>query len=274
MDNTPLVFCFGKRSWNRFFNACKAIGTDDQDIFYSAIFQFVQDWQPVFRTFIVTNRNRQDFLFPLRINAKNNIGCKLTNDSIIPHRIVDRIDVKDWIYLIQWAVLPIFNLRKYLIRHIGYETFWCFKTIDIFNRFRDLASGHSFGIHRDDLLINIRNIFLTLFHHLWFKGRFPILWDLDFHRAISAVYLLAFITVTIIVIVRTLGFLISKMVIHFSLHHFFNGAAQKIFECILDIFCGLDIVFLEKLADDVPFSFSHFNSVNWFLLFCHSKRPS
>ena len=55
--------------------------------------------------------------------AKNNIGCKLTNDSIIPHRIVDRIDVKDWIYLIQWAVLPIFNLRKYLIRHIGYETF-------------------------------------------------------------------------------------------------------------------------------------------------------
>ncbi len=70
-------------------------------------------------------------------------------------------------------------------------------------------------------------IFLTLFHHLWFKGRFPILWDLDFHRAISAVYLLAFITVTIIVIVRTLGFLISKMVIHFSLHHFFNRAAQK-----------------------------------------------
>ena len=35
-----------------------------------------------------------------------------------------------------------------------------------------------------------------------------------------------------------------------------------------------NIVFFEKLADDVPFSFSHFNSVNRFLLFCHSKRPS
>ena len=34
-----------------------------------------------------------------------------------------------------------------------------------------------------------------------------------------------FIAVAIIVIVRTLGFLISKVVIHFSFHHFLNGAA-------------------------------------------------
>ena len=32
--------------------------------------------------------------------------------------------------------------------------------------------------------------FLTLFHNLWFKGRFSILWDFDFHRTIPTVYLL------------------------------------------------------------------------------------
>ena len=113
-----------------------------------------------------------------------------------------------------------------------------------------------------------------LFHNLWFKGRFSILRYFDFHRTISAVYLLAFITVAIIIVIRTLGFLISKVVIHFRLHHFFNGAAQEIFESILDVFRSLDIVFFEKLADDISFSLSHFNSVNRFLLFCHSKRPS
>jgi len=36
----------------------------------------------------------------------------------------------------------------------------------------------------------------------------------------------------------------------------------------------MNIVFFEKLADDVPFFFSRFNSVNRLLLFCPSKRPS
>ena len=34
---------------------------------------------------------------------------------------------------------------------------------------------------------------------------------------------LPLVAIAIIVIVRTLGFLVSKMVIHFSLHHFFDG---------------------------------------------------
>ena len=48
------------------------------------------------------------------------ISCKFTNDSIIPHRIMDCIDGKDRIYLIQWTVLPVFNLRKYFICHVRY----------------------------------------------------------------------------------------------------------------------------------------------------------
>lgn len=36
-----LVFCFWKRCCNRFLNACKAVGADDQDILNSSIFQFI-----------------------------------------------------------------------------------------------------------------------------------------------------------------------------------------------------------------------------------------
>lgn len=70
----------------------------------------------------------------------------------------------------------------------------------------------------------LADIFLTLFHNLWFKGLFLILWDFDFHRTIPTVYLLMFIAVAIIIVVRTLGLFVSKVIIHFGLHHFFNGA--------------------------------------------------
>ena len=137
-----------------------------------------------------------------------------------------------------------------------------------------MACSHSFGIHGDNLLVNVRNILLTLFDNLWFKGGLSILWYFDFHRTIPTVYLLAFIAVSIIVVVRTLGFFVPKMILHFCFHHFLDGAAKKIFKSILDIFSSLNIVFFEKLTNDISFSFCHFNSVNRFLLFCHNKRPS
>ena len=40
------------------------------------------------------------------------------------------------------------------------------------------------GIHGDNLLVNVRNILLTLFDNLWFKGGLSILWYFDFHRTI------------------------------------------------------------------------------------------
>ena len=100
------------------------------------------------------------------------------------------------------------------------------------------------------------------------------MWYFDFHRTIPTVYLLAFIAVSIIVVVRTLGFLISEMFIHFCLHHFLEGAAKEIFKSILDIFSSLNIVFFEKLTNDISFSIGHLYSVYRFLLSCHNKRPS
>ena len=63
------------------------------------------------------------------------------------------------------------SLRSWqdLIRHIRNKAFRSFKAINIFDGFGNLPGSHSFGIHGNDLLINIGNIFLTFFHNLWFK---------------------------------------------------------------------------------------------------------
>ena len=68
-----------------------------------------------------------------------------------------------------------------------------FCTVDVLNRLIYLSCSHPFGIHGDNILINI-----------------PL------------------VAIAIIVIVRTLGFLVSKMVIHFSFHHFFDDPASPV----------------------------------------------
>ena len=46
------------------------------------------------------------------------ISSKLSDHAIIPYRIMDCIDVENRIDLVQWPVLPVFNLWQDLIRHI------------------------------------------------------------------------------------------------------------------------------------------------------------
>ena len=46
-NDAALVFRFGICRSNCFFDSTQPIGTDDQDIFYSAVFQFIQHGKPV-----------------------------------------------------------------------------------------------------------------------------------------------------------------------------------------------------------------------------------
>ena len=57
------------------------------------------------------------------------------------------------------------------------------------------------GIHGNDFLVDIGDIFLALFDHLWLECGLAILWDFDVHTAIAAIDALGFITVTVVVCV-------------------------------------------------------------------------
>lgn len=73
------------------------------------------------------------------------------------------------------------------------------------------------------------SVLLPLFHYLWLKGGFPVLWHSDLHASIAAVDLFLFVAVAVVIIVGTLGFAVAKMVLHFCFHHFFDGSAKQIF---------------------------------------------
>ena len=96
---------------------------------------------------------------------------------------------------------------------------------------------------------------------------------MEIHCVIAAVDTFGFVTIPVIITIGTLGFFISKVGIHFSFHHFFDYATQEIFESFLNIFSRLDVVFVQKLMNDIPFSFGHLYFVNRFLFSCHNNRP-
>lgn len=86
--------------------------------------------------------------------------------TIIPYGIMNGIYVENGIDIIQRAVLPVFYLRKNFVCSIRYEAFRSLKTVDILYGFRYLSGGHSFCVHGNNFLVNIRNIFLAFLYNL------------------------------------------------------------------------------------------------------------
>lgn len=73
MDNTALLFCFEKDRFNHFFDSSQFIYTKDQDVFYTWIFKFIRNNQPVFRTFVITKLNDEYFFFSFVLTVKSHM---------------------------------------------------------------------------------------------------------------------------------------------------------------------------------------------------------
>lgn len=67
-----------------------------------------------------------------------------------------------------------------------------------------MPGSHAFCIHGNDLVVYIGNILLAFLYYLGLKGRFPVLWHIDFHGAITAVHALFLVAVAMIIAVGTL----------------------------------------------------------------------
>lgn len=111
----------------------------------------------------------------LAVDSQNDVCSHLSDYIVVTVRVVAGVYEHHWIDVTQGSFLLSIDLGKKIVRQIRDEALDCFKTIDIHERFGSLPGGHSFCIHRDDLLIEFTNILLLFFHRLWLEGRFPLL---------------------------------------------------------------------------------------------------
>ena len=83
--------------------------------------------------------------------------------------IVDGIHKYNGIHFFQRTFLPFLYNRQDFVCDSAYCAVRNINIIHFTHVRFNVSGGHSFGIHGNDLLINIGNIFLTFFHNLWFK---------------------------------------------------------------------------------------------------------
>ena len=122
------------------------------------------------------------------------------DDPVVPDRIMYGVDIQDRIDLVQRPILPFFDLGHKLVCHVGDEAFRGLKTINIHQGIEDLPGGHSFGIHRDDLLVDPGDILLAFFDDLGLEGGVSVLRDVDGRRTVTGIHLFLFGAVTVIVL--------------------------------------------------------------------------
>ncbi len=69
------------------------------------------------------------------LSHNRNYGAMALKYNCSYQQIVNRINIQDRIYLIQWAVLPVLDLWKDLVHNIRNKTFGCLKSINILDGF-------------------------------------------------------------------------------------------------------------------------------------------
>lgn len=214
MDDAALVFCLRESRLNRLPDPGQPVSADDLDVLDPAILKAVENGQPVLGALVIADLDCQDTFLSFAADSKDDVSRHLPNGPIVPDGVVDRVDVENRIDVIEKPVLPVLNLGQDLIRYVRYETLRGFKPIDIYECVENLAGGHPLGIHGDNFLVNVRDVFLPLFDNFGIKCGLAVLWDIDPHRTVAGVDSFFFVAVAIVVGVGALGFFVSEMVIH------------------------------------------------------------
>ena len=98
--------------------------------------------------------------------------------------VVDGIEKNHCVYAFQRPLLPFFCDGQDLICNAAYSRIRHFHTVDILDMRFDIARGHSLGVHRQDLFLNIlTDTGLVLLQDLGLKFAFPITRYGHFHIA-------------------------------------------------------------------------------------------
>ncbi len=101
-----------------------------------------------------------------------------------------------------------------------------------------------------------------------------VLGHIHLKLAIFTTDTLGFCAIPVIGLSGTLVFTIAEVVIHLCLEHLLYRAGERVFEGVLDVFCGLNVILLQQPLDKVTLSFSHWSwFVNFFFSVCHNLRP-
>ena len=229
MHDAPLVFCQRIRRRYGFPDTAQAIRTDHENVQYAAVFQLIEYAQPEFCTFILADRDAQNFLAPFLVDAENHIRRRFANYIVFPHIEHHGVNVYDGIYRAQRPLLPRLNFRQQLVRNGRNHPFADLEPVDVLDLLRNLRYAHPACIHRDDLSLDLADVLFILWHHLRLEVAVSVLRYLDGDFPHARTQRLMFVAIPAVVIFRILFFPIFHLLFQFRLQHILDRPAQQVF---------------------------------------------
>ena len=155
MDDAVLDFRLGIDRLDRRRKTDQIIRTGNENILDTPIFQAVQYGSPEFRTFVLTNPHTENILVPVQINADRDINGLLYNLAFAADMVVNRIQKNNCINGLQRPLLPLFRYGKDFICDTAYRGIRDIYAVDILNMRFNVTGGHAFGVHGQNLLLDV-----------------------------------------------------------------------------------------------------------------------
>jgi len=90
--------------------AFQAVNAGDENVVQTAIFQLCEHVQPELCPFIFGQPHTQQFFLTFDIDAQRQEHGFVDDAVVLPHFHDDKINKNNGIYLIQWPILPFYNL--------------------------------------------------------------------------------------------------------------------------------------------------------------------
>ena len=155
MDDAVLDFRLGIDRLDRRRKTGQIIRTGNENILDAPIFQAVQYGSSEFRTFVLADPHSQNILPTIKINTDGDIDGLLYDLAFAADMVVNRIQKNNRINGLQRPLLPLFRYGKDFICDTAYRGIRDIYTVDVLNMRFNVTGGHAFGVHGQNLLLDV-----------------------------------------------------------------------------------------------------------------------
>ena len=141
---------------DRLRKALQAVDDGDQNVLDAAVLQLVHDAQPEFGALGLLDPDAEDLLGAVRQDAERDVDRLVAHEAFVADLDPDGVEEHQRIAEIERPVLPFRHLVQHRVGDRRDQVGRDVDAVELLEMAADLANRHAARIHRDDLLVEVR----------------------------------------------------------------------------------------------------------------------
>src|SRR5699024_1490470 len=164
VNDTVLDLGLGKYCMDGCVKSRKIVGTGNENILYTAIFQTIQYGCAELGALIFADPHPQNIFPAVQTYANGNVNGLFHDLAVAADVVVNGVQEHHRIDGLQRPLLPLFGDGKDLVRDPAYGAVRYRNPIDVLDMGLNIAGGHALGVHGQDLFLDRKSTRLNSSH--------------------------------------------------------------------------------------------------------------